>query len=184
MQISETRSIIVGGLMVAALAFVFATLSGKPETATGPGSGINRIYALFNKVDGLSEGADVRMSGIKIGSVTTQALDQDYRAIIGMNIDSQVKLTSDTSAAIHTDGLFGAKFVILEPGGEEDLLVSGDMITFTQDALIVSDFLDLIISQGERTAKDAAQALAKLKAIEKTIGKIGKIGKSGKEGSD
>lgn len=173
MQISETRSIIVGSLVVVAMILVFVTLSGKSDTATGPGTGINRIYALFNKIDGLKEGAEVRMSGIKIGSVTSQALDKDYRAIIGMDIESYVKLPTDTSAAIHTDGLFGAKFVILEPGGEDELLVSGDMITFTQDALIVSDLLDLIISQGERTAKEAAQALAKLKAIEKTIGKEG-----------
>ncbi len=173
MQVSETKSIIVGGVVVLALALVFASISGKRELATGPGPGEYRIKAMFNRIDGLLEGDEVRLGGIKIGAVTTQALDKDYRAIIGMDIASDVKLPIDTSAAIHTDGLFGSKFVILEPGGEEDLLAPGDMITFTQDAMIVSDLLDQIIAQGERTARESAADRKKLRAIEKAMAKEG-----------
>ena len=45
-------------------------------------------------------------------------------------------------------GLFGSKFVVLEPGAEEALLTSGGELNFTQDAVVVSDLLDLIISEG------------------------------------
>jgi len=173
MQTSETKSIIVGGIVVLVAAFVFAVISSKQSLSTGPGVGKYRINAMFNRVDGLVEGDDVRVGGIKVGSVSVQALDKDYRAIIGMDIDSAVKLPKDTSAAIHTDSLFGSKFVILEPGGDEQNLASGDTITFTQDALVVSDLLDQIIAEGERSAKDAASAREKLNAIEKAMGKQG-----------
>lgn len=173
MQISETKSIIVGGAIVLAFALVLVSVLGKKDTVSGPGAGKYRINAMFNRIDGLVEGDDVRVGGVKIGSVTTQRLDEDYRAIIGLDISVDVKLPRDSSAAIHTDSLFGSKFVILEPGGEEDVLLSGDTITFTQDAMIVSDLLDQIIEQGERTTKATALAQEKLKAIEKAMGKEG-----------
>ncbi len=173
MQISETKSIIVGGIVVLVLGLAFASISARHQMTTGPETGKYRINAMFNRVDGLIEGDEVRLGGIKVGSVTTQALDKNYRAIIGMDISTDVKLPKDTSAAIHTDSLFGSKFVILEPGGEEDLLASGEMITFTQDAMIVSELLDQIIAQGERTAKESKRAHEKLKAIEKAMTKEG-----------
>ena len=70
-------------------------------------------------------------------------------------IDGDVKIPKDSSAAIHTDGLFGSKFISLGPGAEEALLKDGDTITFTQDAVVVSELLDLIISEGK--AKRAQQ---------------------------
>jgi len=168
MQISEKKSILVGGGVVLALVLVFAFLSGRQNLTSGQSAGMYRINAMFNKIDGLVEGNEVRLGGINVGTVTEQTLDKNYRAIIGMNIDSGVKLPSDTSAAIQTDSLFGSKFVNLEPGGEEKFLTPGAMITFTQDALIVSDLLDMIIAQGEKKVKEAALTKQKLKAIEKT----------------
>jgi len=58
-------------------------------------------------------------------------------------------LPIDTAAAIHTDGLFGSKFVILDPGGDEKTLEDGSAIEFTQDSVVVSDLLDLIIREGK-----------------------------------
>lgn len=173
MQISETKSIIVGGFVVLALALAFAYVSTRQDLRDGPGAGQYRVKAMFNRIDGLAEGAEVRLGGIRIGTVSSQTLDQDYRAIIGMDVDTSVKLPTDTSAAIHTDSLFGAKFVVLEPGGQEDMMQAGDIITFTQDAMIVSDLLEQIIAQGKQNAKKAALAQAKLRAIEKAMTKEG-----------
>ena len=173
MQISETKSIIVGGVVVLIAVLTFAFVSSRHNLESGPGVGKYRVNAMFNRVDGLHEGDEVRLGGIKIGTVSTQALDNNYRAIIGMDVDAGIKLPMDTSAAIHTDSLFGSKFVVLEPGGDEELLASGDTITFTQDSMIVSDLLDQIIAEGERTARESAAAQKKLRAIEKAMGKQG-----------
>ena len=88
------------------------------------------------------------MGGIRVGRVTNMDLDSKFRAVVTMDVDSQFPYTLDTSAAIHTDGLFGVKFIVLEPGAEEAVLSSGDEISLTQDAVVVGDLLELIISEG------------------------------------
>ncbi|NQW01963.1 MAG: MCE family protein [Rhodospirillales bacterium] len=108
-----------------------------------------RVLAKFNKVDGLSEGSAVRMGGVRIGSVAKMDLDEKYRAVVTLDIDKGYPYPKDTSASIHTDGLFGGKFVVLEPGAEEAVIQTGDEIFLTQDAVIVSELLELIISEGK-----------------------------------
>ena len=117
------------------------------------------VSATFGRVDGLGTGADVYMGGISIGSVEEMSLDKNYRAVLTLRLSDAVKIPTDSSAAIHTDGLFGSKYVILEPGGEETYIPAGGAFTVTQDSLVVSDLLELIISQGkqvrdERNAAD------------------------------
>jgi len=109
------------------------------------------------------------MGGVRIGTVDGQSLNEHYQAIIELVIDKNIKLPTDTSAAIHTDGLFGAKYVVLEPGGEEEIIGDGGVITFTQDSLIVSELLELIISQGKQQAKEAAEAKAQIKEAQKIL---------------
>jgi phospholipid/cholesterol/gamma-HCH transport system substrate-binding protein len=152
----ELREITIGA--VAGLAGLLALMNLGQKSA--PSAAETFITAKFNKVDGLNEGGEIRLGGIRIGTVTEMTLDSEYRAVVTMMLDSEIKLPTDTSAAIHTDGLFGSKFMVLEPGAEEDSLESGDEITFTQDALVVGDLMELIISEGK-------SAQAKLKAAAK-----------------
>jgi len=145
---ASTKEIIVGGLMMALLMGVLgSTYGGRAKVEAGVGSYL--IKATFNRVDGLFEGDEVQLAGIRVGSVERQTLDSGYRALVTMRIDTDVKLPIDTSVAIHTDGLFGSKYVVLEPGGDEAFLRPGDTINFAQDAVIVSELLDLIIAEGK-----------------------------------
>ena len=168
MVVSEERTIVVGGAVVLALVLAFGLLSGGGNVSSGQG-GDYMIKATFNRVDGLIPGDEVRLGGVRIGTVSTQSLNANYQAVIGLSINDTVKLPTDTSAAIHTDGLFGSKYVVLEPGGEEQYLADGGAITFTQDALIVSELLDLIISEGKKQAKEAADAKAQIKEAKKIL---------------
>lgn len=88
-----------------------------------------------------------------VGKVSTLDLGDHYTAVVMMRIDNPIKVPNDTSAAIHTDGLFGRKYITLEPGGDEEYLGTGDEITMTQDSVVVQDLLELII--GEAKAKRA-----------------------------
>jgi len=150
------REIAVGtvtlGLFVAATAW----LSAKDADTAGTSDGFYRVNATFNQVDGLLPGDDVRVSGIRIGTVEEQKLDDRYRAVLTLTIDDGVVLPSDTSAAIHTNGLFGSKFIVLEPGGDFDNLGDGDSIFYTQGSLVVEDLLDLIIDEGKSRRSSAA----------------------------
>lgn len=143
----------VGGLAFLALALLIGFLYGGRELTAKAARSDYIVVATFNRVDGLAVGAPVRLAGIQIGTVDGEYLDVYYRAVTTLKIDSDVKLPTDTSVAIHTDGLFGTKYVVLEPGGDEEFLGDGEEIDFTQDAVIVAELLELIIAQGKANRK-------------------------------
>lgn len=143
-----TKEMGVGALVVAVLAGMLMFSYGSRATVETAAT-TYLLSATFNRVDGLFEGDDVRLGGIKVGVVEKQTLTDEYRAEVSLRIDSSVMLPIDTSAGIHTDGLFGSKYVVLDPGGEETFMKSGDRFDFTQDAVVVGELLELIISQGK-----------------------------------
>ena len=145
----NTRNAVVGAVVLGALAVSMALSYGGSKISDKAKVGTYTLTAVFNQVDGLFEGDEIRLGGIKVGKVGQQRLDKNFRAVVTLNINSGVELPLDSSAAIHTDGLFGSKFVVLEPGGELDVLKDGESIDYTQDAVIVSDLLDLIINEGK-----------------------------------
>ncbi len=145
----DAKEITVGGLAFLALVLLLGFLYGGRELTAKAASSDYIVVATFNRVDGLLVGAPVRLGGIQVGTVDGQVLDVYYRAVTTLKIDADVKLPTDTSVAIHTDGLFGTKYVVLEPGGDEEFMGEGDEINFTQDAVIVAELLELIIAQGK-----------------------------------
>ena len=129
-------------ILIAAAFFTFAyTTSG-----VGKGSGGYRLIAEFDNADGIGIGSDVRMSGVKVGTVTSQALDPTtYQAVLNLSIDRTLTLPNDSSAKVTSEGLLGSKFVALEPGGSEEKLKDGDRIAYTQGAIdiwsLISQFM-------------------------------------------
>ncbi|MBT5187499.1 MAG: outer membrane lipid asymmetry maintenance protein MlaD [Kordiimonadaceae bacterium] len=98
--------------------------------------------ASFDKIDGLAVGGEVKISGIKVGTITRQYLDEDtFEAMVEMNVSSSIELPEDTFAKITSEGLLGGNYLVLDPGGSDVLLEEGDVITETQGAV---DFLGLL----------------------------------------
>ena len=121
---------VVIAIAIAFLAFAYQS-SGK-----GQSSGAYRISAEFDNVEGVNVGTDIRMAGIKIGTVTAQSLNPaNFQAVVSMSIDPQIKLAEDTSAKVTSEGLLGAKFIALDAGGSDTLLADGGVITYTQGAV-------------------------------------------------
>lgn len=138
------------------LALVLAVFVSYSKSDSSVNDDFYEVSAVFGRVDGLGDDADVRMGGVKIGHVIKADLNKNYRAVIIMLIDKSIILPIDTSAAIHTDGLFGGKFIELEPGGDEESLKNGSAIDMTQSSVVVEELLELIISEGK--AKRATKA--------------------------
>jgi len=157
MRNNDNRDTLVGGLVMLVVVALFAVSYGGKDLSAQANVGNYPVTAVFNRVDGLFEGDEVRLGGIRIGTVGAQELDKHFRAVVTLNIDSAVEVPIDSAAAIHTDGLFGSKFVVFEPGVEEELLTAGDSIQYTQGAVIVSELLGLIIDEG-KARKDKAAA--------------------------
>jgi len=124
-------------LLVAGLFVWFAYTNASLQTTSG-----YQIRAKFDQVGDLKEGADVKMSGIKIGSVVGQTLDpKTYQAVVSMTIMPDVKLPADTAAEVSSEGLLGGSYVSLSPGAESNLLKAGSEITITQGAVNLMDLI-------------------------------------------
>ncbi len=118
------------------------------------------VVARFDRVDGLARGADVKVSGIKVGTVVEQRLDPErFLAVVRMNIDPVVKLPVDTVAQVTSEGLLGGAFVALVPGGEDRTIAPGGEIKFTQSPVNLVQMLGkFMFGQGD---KDSAPAPSK-----------------------
>ena len=142
----ENRNILIGaGVLLALIAGLVAVHinSAREKTAGYP------VTARFDKAEGVAVGTEVRLSGVTVGKVTRQVLDDNFRAVLTLQLDKSIKLPTDSNAVIQTEALLGAKFIALQPGGDEKNLQPGGEIAYTQSSLSLQDLLDMIISQAE-----------------------------------
>lgn len=104
------------------------------------------INARFLKVGGLNVGSDVRINGIKVGTVIAQNLDpEDYVADVKLSISSNIQLPKDSVVSIVSDGLVGNKFIKVEPGKSKEFLQNGDTVANTKDFKTLEDMVGEII---------------------------------------
>ena len=100
----------------------------------------------FDRIDGLPAGADVRLAGVKVGQVVAQRIDpESFLAVLTLRVDAGLRLPTDTSAEIQSEGLLGGKYVALVPGGSDRILRDGQEITITQSAVSLENLLGRFI---------------------------------------
>jgi phospholipid/cholesterol/gamma-HCH transport system substrate-binding protein len=147
------------GLLVVLLAAWFVTTALQRTGGRGT-AGAVRVTALFPSAVGVSPGTDVRVAGVKIGTVADQSLDpQSYQVAMTLAIDPKVKIPSDSSAAITSEGLLGGTYVALVPGGSETPLKSGDTILDTQGSIDMMGLIGQFINKsGGSAPADGAAA--------------------------
>lgn len=142
------------GAIVAAVAIGFLTFA-VTRAGAGESSGGYPLTARFNRVDGVNVGADVRMSGVKVGTVSAVAIDtQTYLAKLTLSVSPTVKLPDDSTARVASDGLLGGAYVALEPGGSAEMLASGGEIMNTTGTV---DLLSLLAAAAGSAGGQAKQ---------------------------
>jgi len=142
-------------IIVAALFLVFAYQTSQLRSVTG-----YQVTADFARVDGIRQGSDVRISGIKIGSVVAEVLDpKTFLANVRMSIDPSVKLPDDTVAEIISAGLLGDKYMSLVPGGSDKVIPPGGKITYTQSSVSLENLIGQMMfsAPGPKKEGDAPQ---------------------------
>lgn len=128
------------GALVLLVAGVFVFYAFAKSDRAGPGG--YEILARFDRIDGLKRGADVTVSGVKVGSVTGFDLDRKtYQAVVRMMVSSSVGLPIDTNAKILSESLLGGMVVVLEPGGDNKMIQAGGEIDKTQGAVPLSELI-------------------------------------------
>lgn len=135
-------------VLVAAAAFLWFALMGEGRSV-GTGAGAYELTAQFRSVEGVSVGTDVRLAGVRVGTVTGIALDpESFRAELRMALRAGIVLPEDTAALVSSEGLLGGAFVELVPGGSDFMLRPGDEIIDTQGAVSLITLLLRFVSGG------------------------------------
>ena len=139
---SENKEILAGVVLVLLLGvcLLFAhakAVHNKKESAFV-------LYAPFNQSDGLMNGADVRIAGLKVGKVVDQVLNSNYQVQVKMEFFKPMEIAVDSSVIIETDGLLGAKYLEILPGAEEEICASGAELEYTQDALVLTQLMEKV----------------------------------------
>ncbi len=156
----EKKELIVGIVVILVCAIYFMYLnSRKLEEVKQQNIGsMISISADFNKTDGLFVGSVVRLAGVDIGSVSDTSLLDDFTVNVVMDVKEDVLIPEDSGVTINTAGLFGSKYIEIQPGGMDEYLEDGGVIEYTQDSMIVQDLIDRIISIGKSKKEKRNQA--------------------------
>lgn len=145
MQRSPVRDLIVGVFVLVGLVSIgYLSIKVGGLYYSGP-SGF-KLIATFDEVGDLKPRAAVVIAGVKVGQVVSIELDDILRARCELDIDPNLDLDVETSAAIMTAGLLGEKFVALEPGGADEMLESGDEIGRTVSALSIENLVGKFVN--------------------------------------
>ena len=139
MRNSNIAETVIGAGVVAIAVLVLALIYTR--AGSGGFSGYE-IQARLPRVDGLGVGTDVRLAGIKIGSVSDLTLDpKTYLVTVHMGIRNDVKIPADSSLMVTSSGLLGSSYISITPGGDDKMLAPGGMIENSQGSV---DLMGLI----------------------------------------
>ncbi len=136
------ESVMGAVVLVVAGLFVYLTYTTvRIETKNG-----YELSAAFFKVGGLKAGSDVRINGIKVGTVSSLELDHEtFDAVVRLTISGDLKLPTDSVAGISSEGILGGKYVSLTPGGDKTVIASGGRLQKTRDFRSLEDQVGEII---------------------------------------
>lgn len=145
MSESTTEVVVGGAVLAAALGFLF--YAGQLTGFTDGSAEDNQFFASFRSIQGVSVGTDVRMAGVKVGTVTDLVLDPvTYRADANFSVTSGIELPDDTAAVVASEGLLGGNFIELLPGGSITNLEPGSEIEDTQSSVGLVNLLLKFVS--------------------------------------
>ncbi len=129
-------------VLVVAIAFLAYAVAHSGRTT---GSGYT-LLARFDHIDGLAVGGDVRIAGVKVGTVTSEEVDpKTFNAVVSLTVRDDIELPKDSAASITSESLLGGKYISLSPGGDETILKPGQTITITQSSVSLEELLGKFI---------------------------------------
>ncbi|MEM0976527.1 MAG: outer membrane lipid asymmetry maintenance protein MlaD [Pseudomonadota bacterium] len=143
---STTETLVGAAVLAITVGFIIYASQSVGLGATGDAK---TVTASFRSVDGVIVGTDVRMAGVKIGSVTGIDLNPvTFRAETQFTIDDQLNIPDDSSAVISSEGLLGGTFVEIIPGASDFNIEDGGEFIDTQGAVSLISLLLKFVGGG------------------------------------
>lgn len=160
---TKALELLVGLFFTLGVAAVFILTFRVASLDAGSASDSYAVTADFENIGGLKPGSAVTMAGVRIGRVRSIEVDATtFEARVTMRIGNDfANIPKDSSASIFTAGLLGEQYIGLTPGGEDDTLVEGDKIKFTQSALVLENLIGQFVAgmaSGEKESSNSGPA--------------------------
>jgi phospholipid/cholesterol/gamma-HCH transport system substrate-binding protein len=115
------------------------------------------LKAKFDRADGLTEGTDVKISGVRVGKIDSIEVDpKSFLAVVTFHISKDIKIPVDSAAGVTSDGLFGGKYLSISPGGEDETLKNGEEIERTTGPINLEGLIGKFLFSKDEVPKPAA----------------------------
>jgi len=143
MERNTLETVLGAVVLLVAVGFLYLIYS---ETDVGTNTSGYQLELRFDSGGSTIVGTDVRIAGVKVGSVIDQHLDAAaYQAVVTIEVDSDVQLPKDTSAVVTSDGLLGDNYILLNIGGDTEMLKPNERIRKVQGAINLADLINKFV---------------------------------------
>ncbi|NKX43900.1 outer membrane lipid asymmetry maintenance protein MlaD [Roseicyclus persicicus] len=133
-QDNTITEVVVGAAVLAVAVGFFLYASQAADS--GPAGGTYTLDASFRSAEGIGVGTEVRLAGVRVGTVTAMELDpESFRARTTFTLREDIVLPDDSAIAISSEGLLGGNFVEIIPGGSPFTYEAGDTVVDTQGSV-------------------------------------------------
>ncbi|PCI44613.1 MAG: outer membrane lipid asymmetry maintenance protein MlaD [Proteobacteria bacterium] len=133
------------GIFVFLGIMAMAWMAIKLGQVGGLGSSGYNVSATFEDAGGLRAGADVMLAGVSIGRVASVQLQGQEEALLQLEIQQGVKLTTDAIAAVRTKGIIGERYVRISQGADDEIIENHGEIEETESAINIEDLISKYI---------------------------------------
>ena len=137
---NRTIEFLVGCFVLVGLAAVLY-LAIQVGSARFFGSDSYELEARFSSASGVNSGSRVDIAGVRVGTVKSITLSDNFYAMVTLELPKRIKLDDDTIASVKTSGLIGDRYIQLSPGGSGFSLEPGDVIVDTEAALDIESLI-------------------------------------------
>lgn len=153
---ADSRADAILGAVVLAAAVAFVAYAGQVAGFGGGRAGYE-LAASFRSAEGVRVGSDVRLGGVKVGTVSGMALNPEtFRADLRLTVQPGLVLPEDSAAVVASEGLLGGAFIEILPGGSPFDLEPGGTIEDTQSAVsLITLLMRAVTGGGEGGGGDA-----------------------------
>ncbi|MDR1691418.1 MAG: MlaD family protein [Rickettsiales bacterium] len=143
----NNKEAIFGILSVLFLILVFVSFNGyKLQKASGR---TVSYKALFNNIEGVKKGTEVRYSGISVGTVSDIELKDNYMVEVTIKMTKKYEVPQDSVLSVATDGIIGAKYLEIAAGSDDSVLKSGE---YFEDSVSSSNIMALVMQILQRVS--------------------------------
>jgi phospholipid/cholesterol/gamma-HCH transport system substrate-binding protein len=148
MQKNYIESFLGFGIIVLTLSLLWVFFQKNDVKTNGT---LLSVTAYFQTVAGISKGTDVKLGGVKVGRVLDIKLDTDsLTPVLVIGLDKSIKIPSDSSFAVKSEGLMGGKFVSVEVGPGQNSITEGQIFYNNQSSLDLESVVSQVVFGGEK----------------------------------